>query len=115
LARFKWTADEEKRAEKLAREMEVSLKKGQEAFHQLEEVTEQLDDQQEQIKVRAQYTIEEARLNWECALDELRRMEDEKRNDRFEAIAASSTRGTWFAAFVALASLAVSLVALLKR
>jgi hypothetical protein len=112
MAKLKWTADEEKRADKLTRAMEESFKNGQAAFHQLEEAAEQLDDPLEQIRVRAQYTIEEARFNWESALGELRKMEDEKRNDRIQAIAASSTRATWIAVLVALASLVVSLVAL---
>src|SRR5215813_3761035 len=112
MATFKWSAEEERRAENLAKAAEVSFKKGQEAFRQLEEITE--SDPREQIKVRAQYTIEEARFNYEHALSELRRMEDKKRNDRLDAIATSSKWGTWAAVLVALASLAVSLVALLK-
>jgi hypothetical protein len=106
MARSKWSAEEERRAEKLAQGDRGVVKKGQEAFHQLLEVTE--SDPGEQIKVRAQ----EARFNYEHALHELRRMEDEKRNDRLEEIASSNRGGTWVAVLVALASLVASLHAL---
>jgi CHASE3 domain sensor protein len=66
----------------------------------------------ERVRMRARHIIEEGRLNYDQAVQELRRLEDEKRNDRLEAIAKSSAIATWVAVLVACASLLVSLVAL---
>ena len=68
----------------------------------------------EQVKTRARYIIEEGRLNYDQAVQEMRRLNDEERNDRLEGIARSSMRATWFALVVAGVSLLVSLFALLK-
>jgi flagellar biosynthesis chaperone FliJ len=100
----------DKAVQQLSKAMNESISLSGEALRQLMEVT---NDPREQVKARAQHVIEEARLQYDVALQQLRRFDDDERNERLEEIARSSMRATWAAAIAAGASVLAALLSAL--
>jgi hypothetical protein len=105
--------EQQQRADKFAKALEDSLRQIATGLEQLLVASEN-EGPIEKAKMRARHTIEEARLNYDKAFEEIRRLQDEERNDRLEAIARSNKYATWATALVAVAAFVLSLVALLK-
>src|SRR4051812_7171629 len=94
---------EQGRRDKLAKAMQESLAQIAEGFRQLMEASES-EDARDQVRTRARHIIEEARLNYDQAVQEIRRLQEDERNERLEAVARSSMYSMWAMVVVAVAS-----------
>jgi hypothetical protein len=86
---------EQERIVRLANAMHEAGARIAQGFQQLMEASG-AESRHEQVRMRARHIIEEGRLNYDQAVQELRRLEDEKRNDRLEPIFWGRVRADLF-------------------
>lgn|SRR5574341_744175 len=96
--------ERERQAERLRRLLEDENKKVDEYMKVLSRATT-FEDQARLAAV----AIEQSKFHTETLIDELRRLDDDRKTERLEDIARNTARATWAAAFVGLAAVIVAL------